>query len=103
MRPFTKSMLAATAIILGTAPLAFAYDGQALAGSAKISMDQAQSLAHKAQPGKIVGRELEKEKGGSGLRYSFDVKTSSGKTHEVGIDAETGKLLENSVEGAHAD
>jgi hypothetical protein len=24
-------------------------------------------------------------------------------THEVGVDAETGKLLENSVEGSHAD
>jgi hypothetical protein len=24
-------------------------------------------------------------------------------THEVGVDAKTGKLLENSVEGSHAD
>jgi hypothetical protein len=24
-------------------------------------------------------------------------------THEVGVDAKTGKLLENSVEGPHAD
>jgi uncharacterized membrane protein YkoI len=45
---------------------------------------------------------LEKERGGSGLRYSFDIK--NGKiTHEVGVDAKTGKVLENSVEGAHHD
>jgi uncharacterized membrane protein YkoI len=46
--------------------------------------------------------ELEKEKGGSGLRYSFDIK-NGGVTHEVGVDAKTGKLLENRVEGPHAD
>jgi hypothetical protein len=46
--------------------------------------------------------ELEKEKGGSGLRYSFDIK--SGKiTYEVGIDARSGEVLENSKEGAHPD
>jgi hypothetical protein len=49
-----------------------------------------------------TGEELEKEKGGSGLRYSFDIK-NGGVTHEVGIDAKTGKLLENSAEGPHAD
>jgi len=35
-------------------------------------------------------------------RYSFDIKNGS-VTHEVGVDAETGKVLENSVEGAHSD
>jgi hypothetical protein len=46
--------------------------------------------------------ELEKEKGGSGLRYSFDIKIG-GVTHEVGVDAKSGKLLENSAEGPQAD
>jgi hypothetical protein len=37
-----------------------------------------------------------------GTRCSFDIK--NGKvTHEVGVDAKTGKMLENSVEGAHHD
>jgi hypothetical protein len=49
-----------------------------------------------------TGEELEKEKGGSGLRYSFDIK-NAGVTHEVGVDAKTGKLLENRAEGPHAD
>jgi len=45
---------------------------------------------------------LEKEKGGSGLRYSFDIK-SGNVAYEVGIDAQTGKVLENSKEGRHPD
>jgi uncharacterized membrane protein YkoI len=64
---------------------------------AKVRMPQAREIALKAYPGKIVKEELEQEKGGSGLRYSFDI--ANGKvTHEVGVDAVTGKLLENSIE-----
>ena len=52
----------------------------------------------KAQPGKILDQELEHRKGGSGLRYSFDIKVGSA-THEVGIDARTGETLVNKAEG----
>jgi len=46
--------------------------------------------------------ELEAEKGGSGLRYSFDIK--QGKVvKEVGVDAKTGKVLENAKEGPNPD
>ncbi len=51
----------------------------------------------KARPGRIVDQELEKEGGGSRLRYSFDI-ISHGKTIEVGIDAMTGAVLENGAE-----
>ncbi len=60
-------------------------------------MPQARQIALKAYPGKIIKEELKKEGGGSGLRYSFDITNTSG-THEVGVDAKTGKVLENSVE-----
>ena len=71
--------------------------------AAKISVANARSIALKAVPGGVVSsEELEKEPGGSGLRYSFDIKIH-GKTREVGVDAKTGKILENSVEGAHPD
>jgi uncharacterized membrane protein YkoI len=73
------------------------YVGHELSGQAKITLTQARAAALKARPGKIVDQELEKESGGSGLRYSFDVR-SHGKTVEVGIDAETGKVLENAAE-----
>lgn len=69
---------------------------------AKVSMAQAKVIALKAQPGKIVATELEPEAGGSGLRYSFVIAVGNSK-HEVGIDAQTGKVLENSIEGKDSD
>jgi uncharacterized membrane protein YkoI len=74
----------------------------ALAAPAKISAAHARAIALKARPGKVTGSELEKEKGGSGLRYSFDI-VRGGKTYEVGVDAMTGKVLENAPEGANPD
>ncbi len=81
---------------------ASAASSMTLAAQATVQMPQARAMALKAYPGKIVKEELENEKGGSGLRYSFVI--NNGKvSHEVGIDAKSGKLLENSVEGADND
>jgi uncharacterized membrane protein YkoI len=79
-----------------------AYTGEDLASKAKVTMDEASAIAVKARPGKITDRELEREKGGSGLRYSFDVQ-ANGITYEVGVDAVTGQLLENDREGKNPD
>ena len=54
---------------------------------------------HGSRSGEIVSEELEQECGGSGLRYSFDIR-SGPLTHEVGVDAVTGRVLENSLERA---
>ncbi|HEY2178306.1 MAG TPA: PepSY domain-containing protein [Caulobacteraceae bacterium] len=78
------------------------YAGWRLAASAHVSMAEARRTALQARPGVITDQELEKERGGSGLRYSFDVK-SGGKTFEVGIDAQTAKVLENDAEGRNPD
>lgn len=95
--------MAAVALFTAGVALASGYPGQQFAKQAKVTVNQARAIALKAVPGgKIVAEELEKEKGGSGLRYSFDVKIG-GKTHEVGVDAATGKVLENSVEGPDSD
>jgi uncharacterized membrane protein YkoI len=81
---------------------ASAYTGQKLEGEAKVSLEQARATALKAHPGKVTDEELEKEEGGSGLRYSFDIR--QGKiTQEVGVDAKTGKVLENAPEGKNPD
>lgn len=98
----TALCLAYAALISTAAFSAQAYTGQALEKNAKISMDQATVIALKARPGQITDKELEREGGGSGLRYSFDVK-SGGITYEVGVDAQTGKVLENNREGANPD
>lgn len=84
------------------APSTGVLKGHELAGQAHVSLAQARAIALKARPGSITDQELEKEGGGSGLRYSFDV-TKAGKTYEVGVDAKTGKVLENGHEGAAAE
>lgn len=78
------------------------FTGSEYAKEAKISLEEARKLALKAFHGKIVAEELERESGGSGLRYSFDIRRG-GVTQEVGIDAKTGKVLENYPEGPNPD
>ncbi len=94
---FGTSHIALIAGLLMLSPVALAYPGQHYAKQAKISLAQARAIALKTFPGKIVGEELEKEKGGSGLRYSFDIRRDK-IVHEVGVDAQTGKVLENDVD-----
>jgi uncharacterized membrane protein YkoI len=79
-----------------------AYTGEKLAKGAKVSIGEARASALKAKPGTISDEELEREKGGSGLRYSFVIK-SGASLYEVGVDAQTGKVLENKKEGRHPD
>ena len=103
MKIRTRAAIASLgAALLITASGAAAYTGQALEKNSQISMQKASAIALKARPGKITDRELEQEKGGSGLRYSFDV-SSQGVTYEVGVDAMSGKVLENDPEGKNPD
>lgn len=95
----TAALLGATAVA-ASAPSHFA--GAELLPQAKITLAQARQTAVRAHPGAITDQELEKERGGTGLRYSFDIK-AKGKTFEVGVDARTGKVLENDAEGANPD
>lgn len=96
----TSALLALLAA--GASMTAHAASAAKLQAEAKIDLPHARAIALKAYPGRIVKEELEREPGGSGLRYSFDI-TATGATHEVGVDAKTGKVLENSVEGADND
>jgi len=79
-----------------------AYKGEKLAKDATVSIAEARAIALKAHPGKITDEELERERGGTGLRYSFDIK-SGDATQEVGVDARTGRVLENAKEGKNPD
>lgn len=95
----------ATTALFGTAAAAAVpshFAGAELLPQAKITLAQARQTAVRAHPGVITDQELEKERGGTGLRYSFDIK-ANGKTFEVGVDARTGKVLENDAEGPDAD
>ena len=92
--------LGATGALAASANNHFA--GSNLLPLAKVSLAQARATAIASRPGQITDQELEKERGGTGLRYSFDIK-NAGKTFEVGVDARTGKVLENKAEGANPD
>jgi len=100
----TRSLLCLRLAIIGLAlccaPNSFAGQELAIAGTAKVKPEQARSIALKARPGAITSEELEKQKGGSGFRYSFVVKSGT-VLYEVGVDAQTGKVL--SKEGPNPD
>ena len=115
MRAVRRSLLMETPMKFAIArfPIMMTVAGMAIAAGptmatthravqkAKLSMTQARQIAIKAFPGgKIVKEELEHEGGGSGLRYSFDMKHGK-RWQEVGIDAVTGTILENKAEGAN--
>lgn len=97
-----KSSFAIGLSVFVLAAPAFAFTGSKYVKDAKISLQDARAIALKARPGKITDQELEPEPGGSGLRYSFDIK-SAGAVYEVGVDAKTTLVLENSKEGSNRD
>jgi uncharacterized membrane protein YkoI len=67
-----------------------------------VSPTEARAIALKAHAGKIISQEMENESGGTGLRYSFDIRRG-GVTQEVGVDAKTSRVLENKKEGLNPD
>jgi uncharacterized membrane protein YkoI len=95
-------VVSAAALAVVLAGPADGFAGQKYARDAKIALSEAETIALRSRPGTITDAELERETGGSGLRYSFDIK-SAGKTFEVGVDAKTGAILENGAEGAKPD
>jgi uncharacterized membrane protein YkoI len=82
-------------------PFCLGLHSEKLAKDAKVSIAEARAIALKAHPGKITDEELE-QTGGTGLRYSFDIKSGS-STQEVGVEATTGRVLENAKEGRNPD
>ena len=102
MIPRTTLIAAAGVLFLAGSTAASAYSGEQFAREAKVTLKDAREIAIKARPGRITDQELEKESGGSGLRYSFDIKNGA-RTYEVGVDAKNGKILENKVEGPNPD
>lgn len=100
----TKTNLTLTAAIgavVATTALAAAFPGQQYASQASVTIAQARSIANHVVPGTILAEELENEAGGTGLRYTFDIRGANG-VWEVGIDAKTARVLENTADAAPA-
>ena len=101
-KTITLTIVSAIAAFAIGLPAVAKMKGAEFAGDARFSLSAARLAALKVRPGTITDQELEKEKGGSGLRYSFDI-TSQGKPFEVGVDAKTGAILENVAEARNPD
>ena len=85
-------IVAAVSVLAGGSTTAFA----ARAPAPKISMTKARAMALRLAPGRIISSEYEKE--GGIWRYSFDIQ-QRGHVQEIGIDGQTGKVVENKSEG----
>ncbi len=83
-------LLIAASSIGGTASAA------TTAPPARISMAAARAIALRAAPGRLISGEYERE--GGGWRYSFDIQ-QRGHVQEIGVDANTGRIVENKSEG----
>ena len=101
MRQFMR-MIPAGLLVLGAIGVAaspsMAAGRQGVQAQATLSMKEAREIALKTYNGKIMKEELEHEAGG--LRYSFDI-AQDGKWREVGVDAKTGRIVENKGEKAN--
>ncbi len=64
--------------------------------AARITMAAARAIALRAAPGRVISGEYERE--GGGWRYSFDIQ-QRGHVQEIGVDANSGRIVENKSEG----
>lgn len=99
---FAKSAL--TIFALAVSPMAYAgggagtYSGYEMSKDAQITMDEASAIALKQHPlGVITQRQLERITGGTGLRYSFNVKAEA-TNFQVAVDANTGDVIEDRLD-----
>ena len=89
-------MFKVASIAVAAITLAIPAAHAAPAPKAKLSMGQARAIALKEAPGKVIDAEYEKEAGA--WRYSFDIRQGK-RIHEIGVNANTGKIVENKYEG----
>ena len=90
MRKQYQALAVIAALGIGSGAIA------AKAPTPRISMTQARAMALKLAPGKLISSEYEKE--GGIWRYSFDIQ-QRGNVQEIGIDGQSGKIVENKSEG----
>jgi len=79
-------------------------DSPGLKAKATLSADSAIAIAQRAAPAGATIRAAELEMEDGHLMYSFDFRlTNKPGTQEIGVDARTGKILENSYESPAAE
>lgn len=98
-----RSTITVTALVVALSGTALAATSMPLKGAsllpqAKVTLKQARATALAKEHGSIIDQELERENGG--LRFSFDVKVGK-VVHEVGVDAVSGKIVEDSIDNGN--
>jgi uncharacterized membrane protein YkoI len=88
--------LCAAGLAIGGVAQATPHRAAAHAPPARLSMAAARAIALRAAPGRLISGEYERE--GGGWRYSFDIQ-QPGHVQEIGVDANTGRIVENKSEG----
>lgn len=79
-------------------------DTPGLKAKAALSADSAIAIARRAAPAGATIKEAELEEEDGHLMYSFDFRLSDKPgTQEIGVDARSGKILENSYESPAAE
>lgn len=79
-------------LVLGSIPAFAAHPPKQ-----RITMEQAQKAALQVQPGATIeSKELEHE--GGRWVYSFDLRASDGKIHEILVDAKSGTIVSQKTE-----
>jgi uncharacterized membrane protein YkoI len=89
-----------SALLLAASILLLSGASFAAKSHTKLTQEQAKQIALKKEAGTVQSGELEKEKGR--WIYSFDIQTGS-QVHEVNVDANTGAVVEDSVEDPAAE
>ncbi len=84
-----------SSIVFAATVLAGSTYASAAKPKVRLTMEAAKEIALTKEAGDIKSQELEKEKGR--WIYSFDIKRND-QIHEVGVDANTGEIVEDSVE-----
>ena len=95
-----SSFMKYSILALSLAAVALPIAAQASAAPrARISMAAARATALALVHGRVISAEYENE--GPGWRYSFDIRQANRNVQEIGIDAMTGRVVENKSEGRH--
>ena len=75
---YSSALIIAILAVTGVVPANQPVVATANTTIVRITLAQVRTIALKVHSGIIVAEELEAEKGGSGLRHSFDIKESKG-------------------------
>lgn len=88
------SILGMAVIVASFAGAAFADTKHAQLPKTAVSMEQAMKAATDRYPGRVIEAELEAEDGAA--EYEITVVSASGEQREVKVDAQSGKVSEES-------